>query len=90
VLGGSGDWFRVRTPDGREGWLPARLTESADRALGELMAGAGSRVLARPGENAPVVLEVAPATALAVHGAFAGFTYVETPRGLRGWVSRQD
>lgn len=34
VVGGSGDWYRVRTPDGRHGYIAARLTEPV--AEGEL------------------------------------------------------
>ena len=90
VLGGSGSWFRVRLPDGRQGWVPARLTEPLDRPLRHLLAEAPASVRAFPHGQAPVVVDVASGTSLPVLGTFGGYDLVEAPGGVRGWVGQQD
>jgi len=45
VFGGSGDWYRVRAPDGAVGYVAARLTEPAERPL-ETVAALGGAVRA--------------------------------------------
>jgi peptidoglycan LD-endopeptidase LytH len=86
VLSGSGAWLRVRLPDDREGWIPARVAEGTDRPLGEWSLERPSPMRAAPTSGAPVVAHVGPRTVLPVLGAFHGYSYVETPDGLRGWV----
>jgi murein DD-endopeptidase MepM/ murein hydrolase activator NlpD len=90
VLGGAGSWFRVRLPDGRQGWVPSRLTEPVDRPLRHLVAEAPASLLASPHGEAPVVTDVSSGTELPVLGAFGGFTWVEAPGGVRGWVGQQE
>ncbi|HWP69847.1 MAG TPA: M23 family metallopeptidase, partial [Gemmatimonadaceae bacterium] len=46
VLSAAGEWYRVRMPDGAIGFVSARLTELAERAIGTLPAG--STILDRP------------------------------------------
>jgi hypothetical protein len=77
----------VRLPDGREGWLQARVAERAERPLRSWVAGADEAVLATPDAVAPVVAHVDAGTELPVLGAFGGYVLVETPGGRRGWVS---
>jgi murein DD-endopeptidase MepM/ murein hydrolase activator NlpD/SH3-like domain-containing protein len=88
ILGGSGLWYRVRLPDGQSGWVAARRTEAADRPLGEWVVARPSRVRSAPVADAPVVTDVSSGISLPVFGTFAGYTYVQTPGGHRGWVSQ--
>jgi murein DD-endopeptidase MepM/ murein hydrolase activator NlpD len=89
ILGGAGSFYRVRLPDGQSGWVPARLTEAADRPLGEWVVARASVVRSAPAATAPVVTDVSSGTSLPVLGSFAGYTYVVTPGGRRGWVSQE-
>lgn len=90
VVAAVGAWFRVRLPDGRLGYLAARATEPAERALG-VAGGSGTvAVLAVP---TPVTTaEAIVATNLAgnsldVLGRFGEYLMVRTSSGLAGWVA---
>lgn len=48
VLAGSGDWYRVRLPDGAAGYVSARLTEPADSPVGTRVAEAVDALQASP------------------------------------------
>jgi murein DD-endopeptidase MepM/ murein hydrolase activator NlpD len=88
ILGGAGSWFRVRLPDGRQGWVPARSTEPADRPLRQWVPEEPAALRSHPYGGAPVVLDVVSGTSLPVLGAYGGFAFVEGPGGVRGWVSQ--
>jgi murein DD-endopeptidase MepM/ murein hydrolase activator NlpD/SH3-like domain-containing protein len=88
ILASSGSWYRVRLPDGQSGWVAARRMEAADRPIREWVVAEGAVVRAAPEATAPVVADVSSGTALPVYGTFAGYTYVQTPAGHRGWVSQ--
>ncbi|MDH3272568.1 MAG: M23 family metallopeptidase [Gemmatimonadota bacterium] len=86
VLGGSGEYFRVRLPDGGYGYVAARLTESADEPVtSQVVATAGS-VRVRPADSAPVVAQLDRGTEVPVLGRFDGFLYVRAPDGHTGWM----
>ncbi|HEX9564385.1 MAG TPA: M23 family metallopeptidase [Gemmatimonadaceae bacterium] len=90
VLSATGGWYRVRLPDGATGFVSARLTESADRALRVATVDNASPMLARPttvrgGLN--VVALVTPADSLDVLGRFGDFILVRSARGMAGWVA---
>jgi hypothetical protein len=53
VLGGSGEYFRVRLPDGGNGYVAARLTEPLDEPFGSQLALSGAPVLMWPDETVP-------------------------------------
>jgi murein DD-endopeptidase MepM/ murein hydrolase activator NlpD len=58
VFGGSGEYFRVRLPDGRSGYVAARLTEPVDQPVASRLAAGGDRVRQRPEPEAPLVATV--------------------------------
>lgn len=92
VLSASGEWYRVRLPDGTTGFVPARLTEAADRALRVATINGSGDVLARPGiprEGVHVMGVVSPRDSLDVLGRFGDYLLVRAPRGLAGWVAEQ-
>lgn len=86
VLGGSGDYFRVRLPDGGQGYVAARLTEPADRPVEAQIALGGSPVRAWPSDGAPVVATLAPGEEIPVYGRYDGFLFVRAPTGHNGWL----
>ena len=86
VLAGSGDYFRVRLPDGGEGYVAARLTESADEPVTSQVVAAAEDVRARPAPESPVMARLTEGTEVPVLGRFSGFLYVRSPEGRTGWM----
>jgi murein DD-endopeptidase MepM/ murein hydrolase activator NlpD len=86
VLGGSGEYFRIRLPDGGEGYVAARLTEPADQPISAQVATTGETVRARPVLTAPVVARLDRQAELPVLGRYEGYLYVQAPSGRRGWI----
>jgi murein DD-endopeptidase MepM/ murein hydrolase activator NlpD len=87
VLSASGDFYRVRLPDGTTGFVSARLTESADRAIATLPGGGA--ILARPVANlgpSDVVAVIDSGESIGVLGRFGEFALVRNRRGVAGWV----
>ncbi|MGD8866957.1 MAG: M23 family metallopeptidase [Gemmatimonadales bacterium] len=86
VEAGSGDWYRVVTPDGIGGYVAARLTEPADRPIrSELLTNAA--VLLTDPDSAGMELEsVGAGFEVPVLGAFGGFLLVQGPSGRAGWL----
>lgn len=86
VLAGSGEYFRVRLPDGGVGYIAARLTEPADQPLASQIVAAAGTLHPRPAAEAPVMSRLQQGTELPVLGRFAGFLYVRSPEGRTGWM----
>jgi murein DD-endopeptidase MepM/ murein hydrolase activator NlpD len=87
VLGGSGAFYRVRLPDGIEGYVAARLTEPADRPVASQIVVASETVRTRPTQTSPGVATVAEGTEVSILGRFEGYLYVRSPDGPTGWVA---
>ena len=90
VLSAYGEFYRVRLPDGVTGFISARLTESADRAIARVPVG--ETILARPAashgpEN--IVAVVAEGDDVGIVGRFGDFALVRSARGVGGWVINQ-
>jgi len=86
LLAGSGDWYRVRLPDGTSGYLAARLTEPLDRPLETRTAAVRSPLLRGPAADAAVVSEVDAGLELPVLGHYGRYLYVRAPGGSAGWI----
>jgi murein DD-endopeptidase MepM/ murein hydrolase activator NlpD len=86
VLGGAGDWYRIRLPDGRTGYLAGRLTDGVDAPLRFAVVAGPDPIRARPWHTSPAVVPVEAGTALPVLGAYGGYLLVEAPDGHRGWI----
>lgn len=87
VLAGSGDYFRVRLPDGGVGYIAARLTEPADQPVASQIVAAAGTLHPRPAAEAPVMGRLRQGTEVPVLGRFAGFLYVRSPEGRMGWMT---
>jgi murein DD-endopeptidase MepM/ murein hydrolase activator NlpD/SH3-like domain-containing protein len=90
VLSAAGEWYRVRLPDGVTGFVSARATESAERAIGAV--SVGQTILARPAVThtpSDVVAIVEPGETVGVLGRFGDFSLVRTRWGVAGWVLQQ-
>ncbi len=86
LLGGSGDWYRVRLPDGTTGYVAARLTEPLDRPIETRTAAVRSPLLRDPATGAAVVSELDPGLELPVLGHYGSWLYVRAPGGSAGWI----
>ncbi len=86
VLAATGSWYRVRLPDGRKGFVSARLTEAADLPIRSQIVANASDMVSDPNLNAPVMELVKAGTGVSVLGTFDGFLYVQSPRGYTGWM----
>ncbi|HEX6315741.1 MAG TPA: M23 family metallopeptidase [Gemmatimonadaceae bacterium] len=87
VLSAAGAFYRVRLPDGVTGFVSARMTEAADRAIARVPTG--ETILARPVfERHPqdVVDVVDDGDDVSVVGRFGEFALVRSRRGVAGWV----
>lgn len=87
VLGGSGEYYRVRLPDGANGYVSARLTEPVDEPFGSQLAHIGEPVLVRPDEASPLVATLDGEAELPVLGLYESYYYVRAPDGHYGWLS---
>ena len=86
VLGGSGTWFRVRLPDGTEGYLPERRAERLV-SLGE--AAPADTLREAPSPAAAVIAAIGTAGKAERVGWFGEFDLVRLAGGTTGWVRRR-
>lgn len=89
VVAAVGEWYRVRLPDGRDGYLPASLTEPAATAIAAAELDAADTVLARPGSAAlhDVLLDALPAPRpVDVLARFDRYLMIRLPDGASGWI----
>lgn len=87
VLGGSGDWFRVALPDGRQGYVAARLTEPLTQ-VDAVVARGDVPLRTSPRAEAPRVATAPAGAELPVSGRFGDFVLVRADDGRLGWLER--
>ena len=89
VLGGSGEYYRVRLPDGSAGYVAARLIEPVDGPVASQLAMSGESVHVRPDDSAPLVATIERDAELPVLGRYEGYLYVRAPSGRVGWIDAE-
>ena len=87
VLAASGSWYRVRLPNGKDGFVAARLTEAVVEPLRRQFIESASALFSSPSPVAPVMEDVEAGTEVAVLGSYEGFLYVQSPDGSTGWLA---
>ena len=92
VEGASGSLYRVRLPDGSQGFVAARLTSDEPRTLASARSGRPARsgaILARPAAGAEVIDSVpsGEARTTRVIGRWDEYLLVRTERGRLGWLA---
>jgi murein DD-endopeptidase MepM/ murein hydrolase activator NlpD len=90
VLSAAGEFYRVRMPDGVIGFVTARVTEPAERAIATVPAG--ETILARPAVThgpGDIVAVVGEHDNVGIVARFGEFALVRTSGGLTGWVLQQ-
>ena len=78
-------WFRVRLPDGTQGYVASRLVESTRKAVRRTNVATGTPMRDRPSADAGVIA-MAPGGSLPVLGEFADHVLVEAGEGRTAWV----
>jgi hypothetical protein len=92
VLTAVGAWYRVRLPDGQTGYVTARLTEPASRAVRVAAFPIPAPILTRPlaaPEPSDVIAETLPGESVDVLGRFGTYLLVRAPGGAAGWMAEQ-
>lgn len=87
VEAGTGDWYRIVTPDGTVGFIATRLTESADKPIRSQLLTGRVVLLSFPDSTALALEDVGAGAEVPVLGAFGGFLFVQGPSGRTGWLS---
>ncbi len=87
VLAAAGSWYRVRLPNGRDGFVAARLTEAVAEPLRRQFVESASELVSAPSPSAPVMEDVEAGTEVAVLGNYEGFLYVQSKDGSTGWIA---
>ena len=90
VLSAAGDFYRVRLPDGRTGFVSAKLTE---RAVGIIATVSSSgTILSRPrlSHNTEDILAIVDdGEPMGVLARFREFVLVRSAGGITGWMLQQ-
>ncbi len=87
VLAASGSWYRVRLPNGQDGFVAARLTEAVAQPLRNQFIESTSALFSSPSPVAPVMEDVEAGTEVAVLGRYEGYLYVQAEDGSTGWLA---
>ena len=87
VLAASGSWYRVRLPNGRDGFVAARLTEAVVQPLRNQLVESASALFRSPSPVAAVMEDVEAGTDVAVLGSYDGYLYVQSADGSTGWLA---
>jgi hypothetical protein len=85
-MGGVSQWYRVRLPDGTQGFVAGRLTEAAGDPLWLEEVAEVQTLRSGPLERAPVMGEVPVGTELSVLGTFGEFLFVQSGAKRPGWI----
>jgi peptidoglycan LD-endopeptidase LytH len=86
VLAAAGSWYRVSLPDGRGGFVAARLTEDALVPVRMEVVASAAPIQSEPSPGSPVVDAVEAGTDVSVLGRFGDFLYVRVGEGPVGWM----
>lgn len=91
VLAAVGSWYRVRTPEGRSGYLPAARVQHAGAGAARLLVDRETAVARRldgVGDPADGVAFLAAGDTVTVLGQSGESLLIRTPRGRAGWIKR--
>ncbi|HEX9630999.1 MAG TPA: M23 family metallopeptidase [Gemmatimonadales bacterium] len=85
LLAGSGGWYRARLPNGREGYVAVRATETLTPLEMATVVG-GSLLRAAPRDAGAAVDSVGQGDTVPVFGRFGAYALVQRAAGPPGWL----
>ena len=80
------DWYRVRTADGRPGFVAARLTASATVPIARRVLESPLEILAEPAPSAPAIARLPAGAEIAIQARAEDVDLVSGPEDTRGWI----
>ena len=87
VIAASGSWYRVRLFDGRIGFVASHLIETLSSPLRSEIVLEASVLLSNPSDDSPIMESIEAGSGILVLGALGGFLYIQSPRGINGWLA---
>lgn len=90
VIAATKGWYRVVTPEGKQGYLFGRSLESMDRPLKRLAVKEPTELLQEPGKEAIAVNMIQAEEEVVVLGRNEKYELVEKNEGQRGWILRSE
>lgn len=88
VLGAAGDWYRVRAPDGRVGFIAGNMTEPVG-SLGFEAVASEAPLRSAPGDDGVEIARLAAGERVEVLGRSAGHLWVRAGASA-GWLAWSD
>ena len=85
VLAHSGDWYRIRLPNGKQGFVQNNHVENLEKGKRHRLKKEQPLLSDIYVDSAPMSF-LKPQSAVSVLAFFHDFAYVETKEGLRGWL----
>jgi peptidoglycan LD-endopeptidase LytH len=89
VQGVAAQWYRVRLPDARTGFVAAAMTRSADTPIRKERRATVSPIRDRPDAAAATLGWAAPDHPVPVLGSFQGYLLVQADSGRIGWLASE-
>ncbi len=86
VAAATGDWYRVRLPDGRTGFIAASVTRAAAEPVARATATEAAVLHEEPRPDAVAVANVAEGEPVEVYGRFGEYLLVRANGEHRGWL----
>lgn len=90
VVAATSNWYRVRSPDGRTGYLPANSLENTDRPIRKVTIAQVTELRIAPNPGAAPVSAAQPEEEVAVIGQNEGYQLVVQQEGAMGWIPVAD
>lgn len=86
ILAANGNWYRVRTPEGKTGYLNASSLEPTDRPLQSEQLPEITQIFDHPNAGAAAVSDIGSGESVDILGNTRDFHLVRLPNGPVGWM----
>lgn len=90
VLGGTGNWYRVRLPNNTEAYIYSSVVEPARQPYRHYTLQQTGPLLDGALPGAPVKATATAGSRLAVLGSYSSFLFVQQPDGTLGWLHQPE
>ena len=87
IVGKTGQWYKVRLPDGRTGYTEVKALNASLRPLRTLALDQERPLWAAPSLDSYAIQRLPAKSSVKVFGVWQNFLYAEEPGGKRGWLN---